>query len=58
MQPHKPRAVTLEWNRPHPVDLTIAAALYYLLHLQPQVHEAVAALIALAALRCVGIKRD
>ncbi|MGW1390546.1 hypothetical protein ACWD6Q_02630 [Streptomyces nigra] len=57
MQPQRPRAVTITWQRPHLADILIAGALYYLLHQQPQVHEAIAAAIGVAALRCLRVHR-
>jgi hypothetical protein len=57
MQPQRQRAVTIAWGRPRPADFVIAGALYYLLHLQPQVHEVIAVITAFAALRCVSVRR-
>ncbi|WP_405963735.1 hypothetical protein OG713_19945 [Streptomyces sp. NBC_00723] len=57
MQPQRTRAVTITWERPRIADLLIAGTLYYLLHQQPQVHETIAAAVALASLRCLRIDR-
>ncbi|MEU7082939.1 hypothetical protein [Streptomyces achromogenes] len=57
MQSQRGRAARIEWNRPRLTDILVSGTLYYLLHLQPQVHELIAAAVGLAALRCFQIHR-
>jgi hypothetical protein len=44
------------YRRPSTADLTLAAVVWYLLHVQPQVPEAIAATAAFLVLRCIGLK--
>ncbi|MEV0016636.1 hypothetical protein [Streptomyces tendae] len=46
-----------EWRRPDIADITLATVAWYLLHVQPQVPEAIAATVAFLLLRCVRINR-
>ncbi|MGC9443113.1 hypothetical protein [Streptomyces sp. WG5] len=49
MEPQPWTNLGLEWRRP---GVAVAGAVWYLLHTQPQVHEVIAAAVALLVLRC------
>ncbi|MFJ3176317.1 hypothetical protein ACIPJK_36880 [Streptomyces roseus] len=57
MESHRSRGISVKWTRPHPADIVVSGALYYLLYLDPAVPKALAALIAVAALRCIRFSR-
>ncbi|MDN3249734.1 hypothetical protein [Streptomyces sp. ZSW22] len=51
------RGISVKWTRPHVSDLAVAATLYYLLYLQPEVPGLVAVAVAIASLRCIQLGR-
>lgn len=53
MEPQMWRGLGVEWRRPRAGDVVVACALYYLLHLQPDIPELGAASVAISALRCI-----
>ncbi|MFJ7422738.1 hypothetical protein ACIQXD_29665 [Streptomyces uncialis] len=55
MQSHTWRGVSIRWKGPRGSDLTVAAALYYLLDQHPQVPWFIAAAVAVTALRCIRL---
>ncbi|MEU6331978.1 hypothetical protein ABZ851_32695 [Streptomyces sp. NPDC047049] len=57
MEPQTWRGVRVRWTRPHASDLTVAGALYYLLYLQPDVPQLIAAAVSILSLRCIRIDR-
>lgn len=46
----------IEWRLPGIADMAIAGTAWYLLHVQPQVHELIAATVAIVILRCVRFR--
>ncbi|WP_328624034.1 hypothetical protein OHA88_02680 [Streptomyces sp. NBC_00353] len=50
MEPQSWRGISVKWTRPHASDLVVAAALYYLLCLQPE-EPKLAAAAAIVSLR-------
>ncbi|WP_329053706.1 hypothetical protein OG873_30555 [Streptomyces violaceus] len=57
MEPQSWRGISVKWTRPHVSDLVVAATLYYLLYLQPEVPELIALAVAIASLRCIRLGR-
>lgn len=57
MEPQSRPGISVTWHPPRAADLAVAAALGYLLHLQPEVPAAIAAVVAVLALRCIRIHR-
>lgn len=57
MEPQSWRGISVKWKRPDVADLVVAAALYYLLYVQPEVPKLIAAAVAIAALRCIRVGR-
>lgn len=57
MEPQAWRGLGVEWRCPDVADVLVACALYYLLHLHPEVPEFGALGVALGALRCVRYRR-
>ncbi|MDT0388280.1 hypothetical protein [Streptomyces dubilierae] len=49
--------ISVEWRTPTPADVTLSGAVWYLLHVSPQVPEAIAAVAALVMLRCIRRRR-
>ncbi|MER6853748.1 hypothetical protein AB0A81_39650 [Streptomyces flaveolus] len=45
------------YRDPNAADLTLAAVVWYLLHIQPQVPEVIAGIAAFLVLRCVSYDR-
>ncbi|MFC7897660.1 hypothetical protein [Streptomyces sp. NPDC057381] len=56
METHSWNNLPLEWRRPGLADTTLASTAWYLLHVQPQVPESIAATAALVILRCVRFR--
>lgn len=55
MEPQTWKSLGLEWRRPGLAGIAHAGALWFLLHVQPQVPEVIAAAAAFLVLRCVRI---
>ncbi|MFB7293645.1 hypothetical protein [Actinacidiphila glaucinigra] len=57
MESQRWKRLAFEYRRPGHYDWINATTLGVLLHLQPQVPEAAAVLVAIAALRCIRYRR-
>ncbi|MFF9116654.1 hypothetical protein ACF09Y_13815 [Streptomyces massasporeus] len=55
METHTWKNLGLERRKPTVADVTIAAVIWYLLHVEPQVPEVIAAAAAVLALRCFRV---
>ncbi|MCX4233259.1 hypothetical protein [Streptomyces ortus] len=57
MESQRWRNLGVEVRRPTPATVVVALAMFYLLHLQPDVPEAVAVCVALVVLDCIRMRR-